>query len=98
MRPVVIGFLVSKKHPNHVERTVSKTTRGATFLLISGLFGSLISARPRHSEFRVIAFFTADIDYEHRYDTTNKKLSYTLNNPVQDRLVIDALLPLGGVK
>ena len=36
-----------------------------------------------------------DIDYEHKYDTTNKTLSYTLNNPIQDRLIIDALLWLG---
>jgi hypothetical protein len=36
-----------------------------------------------------------DIDYEHKYDTTNKTLSYTLNNPVQDRLIVDALLWLG---
>ena len=38
-----------------------------------------------------------DIDYEHKYDTTNKTLSYTLYNPVQDQLIIDALLWLGGV-
>ena len=37
-----------------------------------------------------------DIDYEHKYDSTNKTLSYTLGNPVQDRLIIDALLWLGG--
>lgn len=30
-----------------------------------------------------------DIDYEHKYDATNKTLSYTLNNPIQDRLIID---------
>ena len=36
-----------------------------------------------------------DIDYEHKYDSTNKTLSFTLNNPVQDRLIIDALLWLG---
>ncbi len=36
-----------------------------------------------------------DIDYEHRYDTTNKTLSYTLNNPIQDRLIIDGILWLG---
>jgi len=36
-----------------------------------------------------------DIDYEHKYDTTNKTLSYTLNNPIQDQLIIDALLWLG---
>jgi uncharacterized protein len=36
-----------------------------------------------------------DIDYEHKYDTTNKTLSYTLGNPVQDRLIVNALLWLG---
>ena len=36
-----------------------------------------------------------DIDYEHKYDTTNRTLSYTLNNPIQDQLIIDALLWLG---
>ncbi|HEY0528618.1 MAG TPA: ThuA domain-containing protein [Gemmatimonadaceae bacterium] len=36
-----------------------------------------------------------DIDYEHKFDTTNKTLSFTLNNPVEDRLIIDALLWLG---
>jgi len=36
-----------------------------------------------------------DIDYEHKYDSTNKTLSQTLNNPVQDQLIIDALLWLG---
>ena len=36
-----------------------------------------------------------DIDYEHKYDSTNKTLSYTLNNPIQDQLIIDALLWLG---
>jgi len=33
-----------------------------------------------------------DIDYEHK---TNKELSFTFNNPVQDKLVIDALLWYG---
>jgi uncharacterized protein len=37
-----------------------------------------------------------DIDYEHKYDTTNKTLSYTLGNPVQDQVIVDALLWLGG--
>jgi GntP family gluconate:H+ symporter len=36
-----------------------------------------------------------DIDYEHKYDATNKTLSYTLNNPIQDHLIIDGLLWLG---
>jgi hypothetical protein len=37
-----------------------------------------------------------DIDYEHTYDTTNRTLSHTFGNPVQDQLVIDGLLWLGG--
>ncbi|MBW8770069.1 MAG: ThuA domain-containing protein [Gemmatimonadetes bacterium] len=36
-----------------------------------------------------------DIDYEHKYDTTNKTLSHTLGNPVQDRLIVNSLLWLG---
>ena len=36
-----------------------------------------------------------DIDYEHKYDATNETLSYTLNNQIQDRLIIDGLLWLG---
>jgi hypothetical protein len=37
-----------------------------------------------------------DIDYEHKYDTTNRTLSFTLHNPVQDQLILDALMWLGG--
>jgi hypothetical protein len=36
-----------------------------------------------------------DIDYEHKYDTTNRTLSRTFGNPVQDRLILDALMWLG---
>ena len=36
-----------------------------------------------------------DIDYEHKYDSTNKTLSYTFGNPEEDRLIVDALLWLG---
>lgn len=36
-----------------------------------------------------------DIDYEHKYDATNKTLSYTFNNTIQDQLIIDGLLWLG---
>ncbi len=36
-----------------------------------------------------------DIDYEHKYGDTNKTLSHTLNNPIQDQLIIDGLLWLG---
>lgn len=39
-----------------------------------------------------------DIDYEHKFDTTNKTLSYTFNNPIQDKIVINALLWLGSKK
>jgi hypothetical protein len=37
-----------------------------------------------------------DMDYEHRIDSTNKTLSYTFQNKLQDKLIIDALLWLGG--
>ena len=36
-----------------------------------------------------------DIDYEHRYGATDKTLSYTLNNAVQNQLIIDGILWLG---
>ena len=36
-----------------------------------------------------------DIDYEHKFDSTNRTLSHTFGNPIQDRLVLDALLWLG---
>ena len=36
-----------------------------------------------------------DVDYEHRYDTTNRPLSHTFGNPSQDRLIIEALTWLG---
>ncbi len=36
-----------------------------------------------------------DIDYEHKYDATNRTLSYTLGTTVQDQLIIDGLLWLG---
>ena len=36
-----------------------------------------------------------DIDYEHRIDTTNSTLSYTLDNAMEERLIIDGLLWLG---
>jgi hypothetical protein len=39
-----------------------------------------------------------DMDYEHKYDNTNKTLSYTFNNEVQNRFVLNALLWLGGKK
>ena len=50
-----------------------------------------------NKKYRMIYFNMGhnDIDYEHKFDSTNKTLSYTLNNPIEDRLVIDALLWLG---
>jgi len=36
-----------------------------------------------------------DIDYEHKYGTDNRTLSYTLHNPVENQLILDALLWLG---
>jgi len=36
-----------------------------------------------------------DMDYEHKYDTTNRTLSHTFGNPVQDSLIVHALLWLG---
>jgi hypothetical protein len=39
-----------------------------------------------------------DIDYEHRFGTDNRTLSYTFGNPVEDRLIIQALLWLGGAE
>jgi uncharacterized protein len=36
-----------------------------------------------------------DIDYEHKYDNTDKTLSYTFASPMEAKLVMDALLYLG---
>lgn len=36
-----------------------------------------------------------DMDYEHKIDTTNRTLSYTFANEIQDKLIINALLWLG---
>jgi uncharacterized protein len=36
-----------------------------------------------------------DMDYEHKFDKTNKTLSFTFENEIQDRLIIDGLLWLG---
>ncbi len=37
-----------------------------------------------------------DMDYEHKYDNTDKTLSYTFDSPMEAKLVVDALLWLGG--
>lgn len=39
-----------------------------------------------------------DMDYEHKFDKTNKTLSFTFENEIQDRLIIDGLLWLGDGK
>ena len=39
-----------------------------------------------------------DIDYEHKYGPTNSTLSHTLNNPIQDQIIIDGLLWLGAAR
>ncbi len=36
-----------------------------------------------------------DMDYEHKYDNTNRTLSHTFEDETQDKLVIDSLLWLG---
>ena len=39
-----------------------------------------------------------DMDYEHKFDNSNKTLSFTFDNEIQDRLILDGLLWLGGVR
>ena len=39
-----------------------------------------------------------DMDYEHKYDNTDKTLSYTFSSPMEEKLVLDALLWLGDRK
>jgi len=39
-----------------------------------------------------------DIDYEHKYDTTNKTLSYTFNNKIQNKMILNSLMWLGNSK
>jgi len=36
-----------------------------------------------------------DMDYEHKFDRTNRTLSHTFDSPMQNRLIIDGLLWLG---
>ena len=36
-----------------------------------------------------------DMDYEHKYDQTNRTLSFTFKNEIQDRLIVNSLLWLG---
>jgi len=37
-----------------------------------------------------------DMDYEHKFGTTNRTLSYTFANKIQNQLIMNALLWLGG--
>ena len=39
-----------------------------------------------------------DMDYEHKFDNSNKTLSFTFDNEIQDRLILDGLLWLGGLR
>ena len=39
-----------------------------------------------------------DMDYEHKFDNTNRTLSHTFDNENQNRLIIDSLLWLGNGK
>ena len=39
-----------------------------------------------------------DIDYEHKFDTTNRTLSHTFDNEIQNRLIINALLWIANSK
>ena len=39
-----------------------------------------------------------DLDYEHKFDNSNKSLSFTFENEVQNRLILDGLLWLGARK
>jgi hypothetical protein len=36
-----------------------------------------------------------DMDYEHKFDQTNKTLSFTFENSTQDRMIMNALVWLG---
>lgn len=47
-----------------------------------------------NTNFKMIYFNMGhnDIDYEHKFDSTNRTLSYTFNNPIQDKLLINSLL------
>lgn len=50
-----------------------------------------------NKKFKMIYFNMGhnDMDYEHKFDHTNRTLSFTFDNPIQDRLILDSLLWLG---
>jgi hypothetical protein len=39
-----------------------------------------------------------DMDYEHKFDNSNRTLSRTFDNELQNQLTLNALLWLGGAK
>ncbi len=53
-----------------------------------------------NTKYRMIYFNWGhnDMDYEHKYDKTNRTLSFTFANKTQDRLVLDSLFWLANVK
>jgi len=53
-----------------------------------------------NTKYRMIYFNWGhnDMDYEHKFDNTNRTLSYTFADGIQDRFVIDSLLWLGDPK
>jgi uncharacterized protein len=50
-----------------------------------------------NTKYRMIYFNMGhnDMDYEHKYDNTNRTLSHTFDNVMQDQLIINSLLWLG---
>jgi hypothetical protein len=50
-----------------------------------------------NKKFKMIYFNMGhnDMDYEHKFDKTNRTLSFTFDNETQDRLIMDGLLWLG---
>ena len=39
-----------------------------------------------------------DMDYEHKYDNTDRTLSYTFSSDMEAKLILDALMYMGGVR
>lgn len=50
-----------------------------------------------NKKFKMIYFNMGhnDMDYEHKFDRTNRTLSFTFDNKIQDRLILDSLFWLG---
>ena len=53
-----------------------------------------------NKKFKMIYFNMGhnDMDYEHKFDNTNKTLSHTFDNEIQNRMIINSLLWLGNGK